>query len=320
MKVLFIASGRKSRVGEVVLNQGESLTQQGIDIDYFMIQPGIWGYISSIPRLRKAFKSGQYAIAHAHYSLSGYTAALAGCRPLIVSIMGSDAYASWIQRVLIRWFSFLFWDVTIAKSERIKDLLKIRSARVIPNGVDLERFIPAEKKSSRERLKLNPDGFIVLFIGDPGRNEKNYTLANEAVSQLGLKDAELKCLFGASNIKVPDYLNAADIMLLTSKWEGSANAVKEAMACNCPVVSTDVGDVSWLFGRTEGYFISEPEINALVRKLKEGIAFAKVKGLTNGRERLIELKLDSGSVASEIIMVYQEAIEKYAGNNRSGKD
>ena len=104
MKVLFISSGSAGQAGEVVKNEGESLKVAGINIDYFLIKPGFLGHPMSIRRLRILFKSGKYDLADAHYSLSGFIAGVAGCKPLVVSLMGSDIYTSGFSRVVISLF------------------------------------------------------------------------------------------------------------------------------------------------------------------------------------------------------------------------
>ncbi len=96
-----------------------------------------------------------------------------------------------------------------------------------------------------------------------------------------------------------------DILLVTSRWEGSPNIVKEAMACNCPVVSTDVGDVRWLFGDEPGYFITSFEPDDVAEKLLLALKYSEVYGRTNGRQRIINLELDSNSIAKKIISLYQ---------------
>ena len=58
-------------------------------------------------------------------------------------------------------------------------------------------------------------------------------------------------------------MNAADVLLLTSDAEGSPMVVKEAMACNVPVVSTAVGDVADVIGGTEGCYITQPGPGAM---------------------------------------------------------
>jgi glycosyltransferase involved in cell wall biosynthesis len=105
------------------------------------------------------------------------------------------------------------------------------------------------------------------------------------------------------------YYNAVDVILLTSLHEGSPNVVKEAMACNCPVVSTDVGDVRWLFGDTPGYFITSFDYKDVVEKIKLAINFREKYYQTKGRERIIDLGLDSGTVAGRIIDVYRQVLK-----------
>lgn len=99
--------------------------------------------------------------------------------------------------------------------------------------------------------------------------------------------------------------NAADVVLLTSLWEGSPNAIKEAMACNCPVVSTDVGDVREVIGNTEGCYISSFEPRDVAKKIQMALDFSK---RTNGKQSIIELGLDSKTVANKIINIYTKVI------------
>jgi len=100
---------------------------------------------------------------------------------------------------------------------------------------------------------------------------------------------------------MPLYYNASDVMILTSLWEGSVNSVKEAMACNLPVVSTDVGDVRVNTSGVDGYFITTPDAAAMAEKLREAI---DLKVPAKGRERITGLQLDSASVARRLIEIY----------------
>ena len=105
---------------------------------------------------------------------------------------------------------------------------------------------------------------------------------------------------------MPVYLNAADILLLTSKWEGSPNIVKEAMACNIPVVATKVGDIEYLFGNIEGYYYMDSDADKLAEKINNGLN-NDIK--PNGLQRIIDLKLDSESIAYKFLQFYNELIQ-----------
>jgi teichuronic acid biosynthesis glycosyltransferase TuaC len=104
------------------------------------------------------------------------------------------------------------------------------------------------------------------------------------------------------------FYSAADLLLLTSFHEGSPNVIKEAMACNCPIVSTNVGDVPEVIGKTEGCFLASFDPIDVAEKMRFALEFAQTKGRTNGRQRIIELGLDSETVSAKIIEVYNKVL------------
>ena len=305
LKVLFVSSGRKKQAGQIVLSQGGSLKEAGIAVDYLLAGPGPAGYISAITRIRKAWKTGEYQLVHAHYSLSAFAASLAGRFPLVISLMGSDVFMSGLVRMVIRILYRYRWDATIVKSQQMKDMLQLEKAEVVPNGVDIGLFRPVSRKEAREYIGLPLSVKLVLFGSSADRREKNAELARRAVAVLNDPDIELRYLSGIPHNEVPHYLNAADVLLLTSKWEGSPNVIKEAMACNCPVVSTDVGDVRWLTGGIKGCFITSLDAEDIAVKLRAAL---DSDARTDGRARIISLGLDSGSVAERIRSIYERVV------------
>lgn len=108
------------------------------------------------------------------------------------------------------------------------------------------------------------------------------------------------------NDLIPYYLNAADTLLLTSKWEGSVNVIKEALACNLPIVSTDVGDVKLNISGVDGCYVCKQDVNDLTEKLNLALSFGQ---RTNGRQRIIELGLDSDTIAVKLIEVYNSLLK-----------
>jgi teichuronic acid biosynthesis glycosyltransferase TuaC len=307
MKVLFVSSGKGGDVGYVVRNQGESLARQGIDIEYFTVTPGLAGYVKSIFRLKKNIRETKYDLIHAHYSLSAYVASTIRNIPIVVSLMGSDAFQNFILRWITRQLSHFRWTTVIVKTEEMKRRLKLNDAYVIPNGVDTERFIPVERDTARKRLGLIKEKKIVVFISVKNRPEKNPGLAMQAVESLNDSSVEFIHLHDTPNMEIPLYLNAADLLLLTSAREGGVNVIKEALACNCPIVSTDVGDVRQVTGGTEGCFISGADSVSIAENIKKALA---MKGRTNGRERIFSLGIDSVSVAQRLCEIYEDAILK----------
>jgi glycosyltransferase involved in cell wall biosynthesis len=310
LKVLFVSSGNKlTGISNIVLYQGKSLQRIGVKVEYFLIEGhGIKGYLKAVKVLKKKLLD-KYDLIHAHYSLSGFVAALAGAKPLIVSLMGSDVKEISLNRIGILFFNLFFWDQIIVKTDGMMNILGLSDLDVIPNGVDLTIFYPQDRIKAREKVEWNINKVHILFPSDPSRAEKNYKLFLEAIGLLKDESIEIHDLVNIKAELVPVYFNATNIVALTSLREGSPNVIKEAMGCNVPVVSTDVGDVKWIFGSTNGCYVTSFDAKDIADKLKQAILFSKTKGKTNGRDRIIKLGLSSETIAEKIKSVYQ----KYAG-------
>ncbi len=309
MRVLFVSSGNKRNgISPLVLNQGESLRKNGVCVVYFMIKgKGVTGYLSQRSELRKTVKKEGIDLIHAHYSLSGMlsTFSMTG-RPIVVSLMGSDVYAAFFWKILVRLFSYYSWKAVIVKTEAMKKKIRLHNLHVIPNGINMETFKPLDPLESKKKSGFDSKTKHILFLADPARKEKNFPLAKQACHLL-LKQtsSKLHVIFEKPQSDIPVLLCAADVLLCTSKHEGSPNVIKEAMACNCPVVTTNVGDVDRLTGEITGCYIANHDPEEIASYLFKAIHLGK---RTNGREQILKLGLDENSVSSCIIKVYEEII------------
>lgn len=192
------------------------------------------------PVLRHSF--GDYNLVHANYGLTGPAAIAQPNLPVVLSLWGSDLFGTFGR--VSRWCARRA-DAVIVMSDRMAAALGTE-CHVIPHGVNLDRFRPSSRRAARETLGWRQAGKHVLFPYPAGRPEKDFPRAERtvvAVEEELAEPIELHTVRGVPHAQMPVYMNAADAMLLTSKWEGSPNTVKEALACNLPVVSTDVGDV-----------------------------------------------------------------------------
>jgi teichuronic acid biosynthesis glycosyltransferase TuaC len=306
MKVLFISSGNtKEGISPIVKRQGDSLIAEGVDLQYFTIKgKGILGYLSNLSDLRQVINEFQPDILHAHYSLSAFLATITKAKPIVVSLMGSDVKSAKWYKIVLWFYCKFFWDITIVKSHDMESSLGFNNLHVIPNGVNTNIFYSMSKLEAQNKLNRDKNKTNILFAANPKRAEKNYSLAKEAVSLLDKHEMVLHSLEDVQPELIPIWLNASDVIILTSLWEGSPNVIKEAMACNRPIVSTDVGDVKWIFGETEGCYICEFSSADLAQKINLALNFLETKG----RDRIIDLELDSFSIAKRIIKIYEKLV------------
>jgi glycosyltransferase involved in cell wall biosynthesis len=178
--------------------------------------------------------------------------------------------------------------------------------RVIPCGIDLDRFQPMDQNRCRQQLGWAESDFHVLFATSSNDPVKRPELARATVArlnELNLGRAQLHVLRHVPNQEVPIWLNAADALLLTSRQEGSPTIVKEALACGLPVVSVPVGDVPERLAGIEGCYVTDADPDALAAKLeliREGRPRPKCREKLEG--------LSCRSIAARIEEFYDEVL------------
>ena len=304
MRVLFICRQKtKTNISPFVKSQAQALIKEGIKVDFFLIKKnGVFGYLKSIRELIHHTKSREYDVYHAHYSFSGYVASLAKKKPLVVSLLGTDVIKSSLSRSILKIISSICdWSHIIVKSDQMKNLLKIKKTKVVPNGVNFDTFHPINQKKARSILNWNLEEKIILFNGHKSNPIKNYALAEKAVN-LCKNDITIVEMKNLDQEKLNLYYNACDIFLSTSLWEGSPNTIKEAMACNANIISTNVGDVNYLFGKEKYNLICTFDPLEISTAITNALSVKKKNN--RGRERLIRLSLQGTDVAQKLIKLY----------------
>ena len=277
MRILIVCSGNApafdvKKHQAFVYDQVEALKQLDVtlEFDYFFIKgKGLAGYLFCLNKLVNQLKSQVYDCIHAHVALAGLLANLQRQVPVVTTFHGSDINLP-LSRLLSVFTDTLSYK-TIYISHRLmqKAIVAHKAKRtVIPCGVDFELFIPQEKQQSRERLGLLSDKTYILFSAGFDVAVKNYSLARSAVDLLENESVELLELKDYTREEVALLFSAVDAALMTSLSEGSPQFIKEALACNCPVVSTDVGDVRSTMGNIAGCYITSYDPGDVATKLR----------------------------------------------------
>jgi glycosyltransferase involved in cell wall biosynthesis len=288
--------------GTFVHEQVEGLQKRGLNVDVLVVggKRQKLSYIEGVRRFRQRIGEQRYDLIHAHYVFSGIVARLQAGHPLLVSFHGAGEMVGWVG-LLCRLLAPLADAVTVT-SEEHKAQLGRKDARVIPCGVDLDLFVPMPKGEAREHLGLAKGRKLVLFVGIL-RPEKRLDVIQAAVKLLQREDpnVELIVATGEPHQRVPLYMNACDVLALASDYEGSPVVIKEAMACNLPIVSVDVGDVAQVVGGTEGCYICRRDPADMAQKLNLALARGR---RTNGRQAIRRLGLES--TVEGVLDIYEE--------------
>ena len=310
-----------------VLEQGESLRQLGLDIEYMPVRGN---YLLAVRDLKQKIRACQPDIVHAHFGLSAITAELQSLVPVVTTFHNGETL-NWHVNLITSLFSLRAKHVVYV-AQHIHDLVyfKAKNHSIIPCGVNMEDCHIIDQAIARQQLGFEDGVKYILFGGGFDNLRKNYAILREAVERIeqapwvpvegGERCGNIICLEmkGLSRAECVLRMNACDLFALPSHSEGSPQAFKEAMACNCPILATDIADVKTLMGDLPGHYIlrnprktherwdaDEKSVDELVELMQEALQF---NARTNGRDRITELRLSNEQVAQRLIKIYQSLV------------
>jgi glycosyltransferase involved in cell wall biosynthesis len=325
IRVLMITAGwptpGKPQTTHFIKRQAEFLQQAGVNVEVFHFRgaKNPWRYVLAWLQVRRRLQRERYDLVHAQFGQSGLLA-LPKRLPLVVTLRGSDLLGivgeggrntragrilNWLVRQVARRA-----DAVVVVSEHMKAHFQTEAPiLVLPSGLDLERFTPLPREEARRRLALDPAKPLVLFAGDPESPRKRYGLARQAVQVLNRTvPAELVVAWGVPHRDMPCLMSACDALIFTSVQEGSPNVVKEALACNLPVVSLPVGDVPERLRNVPGCAICADEQPETIAAALEGVL--RRGGRVAGREAVSHL--DETLLTQRLIELYRSVIARSA--------
>ena len=301
-----------SRAG--ALNEPLTLNDEPA-VEYFLVKGN---YVTAVRGLKKKIREFKPDIVHAHFGLSAITAELQNLAPVVTTFHNGETLNPIVN--LMSSLMSLRAKHVIYVAQHVRDLsyFKAKNYSIIPCGVSLDDCFLMDKAEARKKLGWDLNKKYVLFGGAFVNLRKNYALLRDAVKRIrgDIEVVEMKELTREQCVL---RMNACDLFALPSHSEGSPQALKEAMACNCPCLATDIADVKYLFGSEPGHFIlrnprktherwdaDEKSLDEMVELLKEALAF---EGRTNGRQRILDLELSNEQVARRLIKIYESVIK-----------
>ena len=304
MRILVVASYNKGRFAPFIVEQAEALKKQDCVVDYYGLQgKGLRGYLRNLPLLKQKIREFCPDVIHTHYGLSGFFANLQRRIPVVTTYHGSDINDKKVLLLSKVAMRLSAWNVFV--SRKTLEIAKPKKKyTLLPCGIDLTDLQLTGREEARQKMKLGTDKRYILFSGAFDNEVKNASLAKEAVALLQGNQAELLELKGYTREEVTLLMCAADSILMTSLTEGSPQVIKEAMACGCPIVSVDVGDVKERTNGVEGCYVADTRNpKELADMLGKAFAFS---AKTEGRKKLVADGLDNQFVSEKLMEIYHK--------------
>jgi len=328
MRVLVVTSIYLSGHGNFVAEQVRSLRAANVDVKVVFFDPreSRMKYAGSLPRIMRELSSGRYDIVHTHHTYTmiiiDIARELTRARIPVVftnheseTLDAAGRMRTWHPTSLLRHslrlkrYAVRRADFVIFVSRQLAQVLSVGGPQeVIPCGVDLGKFRPLVREECRERLGLPPDRAIIFFPPHPRNRRKRFVLASQTydVVRRLLPGALLVTGGSIDADMMPVYYNAADVMLQTSYCEASPTVVKEALACEVPVVSVDVGDTSEIIAGVPHCWICSEDPRELASRVLASVGHRAV----GARDHLLRKQLSLEQVAQRIIRAYELVLNK----------
>lgn len=321
---------RTPAFGTFVAQQINGLKRIGLDVELIFAdraRRGMRIYLGLAREVRAKIENLQPDVIHVMYGgvMADQVTRTVNDRPTVVTFHGSDLLgehlSGYLRKLIAGYGVRSSWRaarradgiVTVSKALRdaLPDDVDRSKVKIIPCGIDLELFRPLNRDTCCSRIGWRPDAFHILFLAnDPVKRPGLARAGVVTFNRLGIQGV-LHELRGVPHKEVSVWLNASDALLLTSLHEGSPTIVKEALACNLPVISVDVGDVRERINGIEGCYLALPDPNDLAAKLC--LVYSGIRRVA-GRAKMKELSLEH--IALRLKMLYDEVLLSWRGKSK----
>lgn len=320
MKVLSIIPGPDSGTNMVFARrQIASLRKYGIEIETYHIKSRTFlpSLVKTIFEIKKKIWSFKPDLIHANYgTMTAFLAAFTNCRPLVITFHGSDVNKTPSDGIIRDFLGRVLSNVAalratnlICVSRNVKNNLwwKQDIVKIIPCGINIDEFNVMDKKLARRELGWEDSELVVLFNANNPK-VKRLDIAEKTIKivKYSWPNARLHILRNVDPHLIPFYINASDCLLICSDSEGNPMIVREALACNLPIVGVDVGDIAEVLKDIKCTYIVEKEPNSLAMAIAE-VFVCRV--CSDGRKQLIEKKLTEKDIAEEIYTTYKRILK-----------
>lgn len=338
-----------ARVGhEVHLLIDEPVDYEGVIVHSLDLEvnKSLSYFFKKLFRIRKLIRQIKPDILHAHtITTEGYICALTGFHPFVVTIWGSDIYI----RPHKGWDEKLFTQLVLKKADLVtadsQDQIDAAVAlggnpdksAVIQWGVDLNVFHPLDATEIRTRLGfgddpviLSPRKFTPLYNIDIILNAFNDVLKSIPAAKLiitgsGDGEEEVKAQVKALNLTekvhftgyvdyddLPLYLAAADVSVSVPSSDGTAMAVLEALACETPLIVSDLpSNREWIEDGINGLIVPVRDQAALHDRILD-VLLDREEYRTRFREQnrpLVEARADREAHMKKMDDIYHTLIK-----------
>jgi glycosyltransferase involved in cell wall biosynthesis len=285
----------------------------GVSFDIFNLQkyPSILRYTFAQLILLVKVATSNYKNIHIHYAISGLF--LLFYKPkanVIITFHGSDILVgdgSWKKKMQTFLSKMLAKraDKIIVVSKEMIDSFSVSKDKisVIPCGINVDFFSENSKS-----VNASEDSFrYIIFPSNPERKEKNFSMFQDIINGVRkeLPDLDIRVVYfkNKSREQIKEHLYTSDCLILISISEGSPQVIKEAMACQLPIVSVNVGDVKFVLDKVDEAYVFDHRnisdyivavVSILIRRPKSSNALNKLK----------EIQLDNYSIAKKVVELY----------------
>ncbi len=291
--------------GRFVRDQVAALRRlDGLEVELHEFAPGARSLASAAIELRRRFGSAGFDVVHAHFGLTAWPALTVGAKVRALTLHGTDLAHPRTRLATLAVLGRIDLLATVSEALAAELPRRVRArARVLPCGVDLERFVVLERGRARAELGLAPEGPYLLFPADPSRAEKRHDRALALAEASGTR---LLTLGAVEPERVPLWVNAANAVLVPSEREGFGLAVLEALACDVPVLATPVGIHPQALAGIEGTLCADYEPSVWLAALEPHLEAADPR--VQGRSRIGRFSAES--MAEAVAGAWREALSR----------